>query len=168
MKTICSLRLLLSLVLLVSTVSLASPILSEHQAQAANPRAHKVKMLRIDGIRWDKTSEQFVLDVSCKPGMAQTGKSSSLWLYTELLIDRDISPNVTSFLTKDTAVTRLPGVSKDSDGMFQLQPLYIPWDRVIRTYSGPVFVSTKVELRNRHGNAIGSPATESGRPLTVE
>jgi hypothetical protein len=167
MKRIWSLLLLLFLVPLVSIVSLKSPILSELQAQAANLRAHQVEMLRINGIRWDKTSQQFVLDVSGKSGIARIGKSSPFQLYTELQVDRDIFPNETIILTTDTAAIRLEGALKDSDGMFQLEPQYIPWDRVNRTYTGTVFLSIKVELRNSGGNAIWSPVTASGLPRTI-
>ena len=160
-----SLRLLLSLIFLVSAVSLAALTLLEHQAQAAKPDAHKVEMLRIDGIRWDVGSQQFVLDISGKPGVAQTGKSSSLRLHTELQVDRDSNSNVTTFLKTDTVVTRAEGASKDSDGMFQLESQYIPW--FSDGYTGTVFVSIKVELKNR-GNTIGSPAKESGLRLTIE
>ena len=160
MKKLLCLRVLLAIVLLVSMVSLSALLLPENPATAAQKQSHKPEKLRIDGISWDQTSQQFIIDISCHWGIAQPGDKAFL-VSTVLGIDRDIPNNETIFVSQETPVIKREGASRDSEHMIQLAPQEIGWDRVNHTYEGTVFLTINVVLKNPSGNTLGSQVTKN-------
>ncbi len=142
-------------VFLVSAFSLWALVLWDNPAHAAQPE--RVEKLRIDGTRWDRVSQQFVVDISCKAGIAGAGDKAVFWVSTELWVDTGVQLSIV--LTHESVVSKLEGATKDAEGKIQLEPQYIPWDRMLDSgeyFTGEAYVTTKIVLKNRHGGTIGN------------
>ena len=112
-----------------------------------------VRPFKIDLVTWDSDGQQFVIELSCKFGLATAGEHADFKLSTSLEIDTELS--TFSIELMDGGVHKQPGASKDK-GFITLEPQRIPWDRHGGTYEGKATVTTSVEIINPGGEVMGA------------
>lgn len=109
-----------------------------------------------DDIAWDNETQQFIISVSCKRGIATAGEHADFTISTNLLVTKD---NKEYFiLTPNKQIVKLEDAEKDSAGYVQIEPLAIPWDRDGGSITGPATVQSTMSLVGPSGKSIGKPA----------
>lgn len=116
------------------------------------PPEEKAEKLRIDAQTWDKFGQQFVLDMSCKFGLATAGEHADFKVHSDLSI---VADGTTHNAAGETAVRKQPGAGKDVDGYIKIEPLKIAWDR--GGFTGTANVSSSTSLIGPSGSAVGQP-----------
>jgi hypothetical protein len=113
-------------------------------ASVAEPEGNASK-LKIEGLTWDKTNQGFVVALSLNFGLATAGEHADFLIATTLKIDAD---GVSVTLNGESAIKKAEGAIKDSENMIPLEPIIIPWDRLIagQKFSGLVDVDVDAQM----------------------
>lgn len=132
---------------LYNTAEKVVNLLEEHIAEVMgfDPTPFRGKHLRIDDISCDREGQQFVIQLSCRFGIATAGEHADFRIVTNLeIIYEDVIINVQSVdsIAKDTRA------KKDIDGFIKLRPLSIPWVKGCGCSSGTILMNLNLLLFN--------------------
>jgi hypothetical protein len=150
----------LAITLLVGISGPGVFVARENPAQAARPE--NTEKLRIDGIRWDRASQSFIIDLSCNLGIAKDGDEADFLVSTELWIDTGEQLSIVR--AQEDTVTKIEGAAKDGNRV-QIAPQVIPWGRRLdsgKLFTGNAWVTTKVVLKNPSYGTVGNVVSEFG------
>ena len=141
-------RMLTSLVVILVLSVLVMPSYA-----AAAPQQDNREVLRIDDVIYETEQLQFVVQMSCKWGMANAGEHSDFRVKTILYIDwSSLGP-----LEGERDVLKVEGEIKGQDGYVKIEPTYL--------YGNPhlswCMVHVYSELINPGGKVMGKTATFS-------
>jgi hypothetical protein len=118
-----------------------------------------MKPLRIDAVSWDKETQEFVVELSVRPGVTIGGSLAGFMVSTSIEIDTggpvfQIDPKgdpVSGVDPKDGGVSQVD--PKDTGMYLPIDPQRISWDR--GTYKGTAIVTVTTALKNPSGEVMG-------------
>jgi hypothetical protein len=121
----------------------------------------KAEKLRHEDNGWEKEGQQFVVQMSCKFGIATAGEHANFTTRTELTI---VAGGETYELESIENIKKVDGAEKDSDGYVKIEPSEIKWDS--GDFEGPATVTSSTSLVSPSGNEQGDAVVSP--PKTVE
>jgi len=141
---------------LMLALGVAVLIPGNNYVQAAQP-----DRLRIDGITWNRVSQEFVVDLSCQKGKAQGGSKAGFLVSTKLRVS---TGGYDAVLTWESPI-EIENPIPDADGKVQIKSQHLSWDRYVPDYgyfTGTAPVVTSVQLKNSKGTStMGSLVSET-------
>ncbi len=112
----------------------------------------KAEKLRYDDNGWEKEGQQFIVQMSCKFGIATAGEHADFKVRSILTINAG-GKEYTE--TGERNIQKVEGASKDADGYIKIEPLEIPWDRDGGIFEGAASVTASISLVGPSGNVQG-------------
>jgi hypothetical protein len=123
-------------IVIASMLCLATILPFTSLAQAAQLEDKSDKLYQ-DDIAWDNETQQFIISVSCKRGIATAGEHADFTISTNLLVTKD---NKEYFiLTPNKQIVKLEDAEKGSAGYVQIEPLAI--------IGKPAFISKELDIQ---------------------
>jgi len=133
------------------------------------PPSEKAEKIRVDDVTWDDSSQEFIVQLSAKFGLAQAGENANFEVCTTLSISDASGNSVGTAGPACTPLQKLEGATKDSDGFIALEPTRVGWDRNGGTFTGSASVSATTELKSPSGGTVGGSTGEStSTPTNLE
>jgi hypothetical protein len=123
----------------------------------------KAEKLRHEDNGWEKEGQQFVVQMSCKFGIATAGEHADFKVKTILTINAG-GKEYTE--TGERNIQKVEGASKDADGYVKIEPTYIQWDRDGGIFGGAASVQASASIVGPSGNDLGD-VVESP-PIMIE
>jgi YVTN family beta-propeller protein len=117
-------------------------------------RSEQDSKLKIENVSWNKASQEFIVEMSCKFGITKAGEHANFLIDTELKIDVDDHFYVLE--SKDKTIQMLKNTEKGENGYIELEPKHIPWDRNGGSEEGKGIVTVFVGIKNPKGRFIGN------------
>lgn len=111
----------------------------------------KGQKLRIDKIGWDNAASSFIIELSCKFGIATAGEHADFKIRTVVDIF-DMDGNQWDTVIDKHGFGKIEGAEKDADGFAQIEGQDVDWDR--NGFPGG-YAIISVELLGPSGNTIG-------------
>lgn len=132
---------------LYNTAEKVVNLLEEYIAEVMgfDPTPFRGKHLRIDDISCDREGQQFVIQLSCRFGLATAGEHADFRIVTNLeIIYGDVIINAQSV----NGIAKAANAKKDIDGFVKLRPLLIPWIKEGVCYTGTILLDLDLLLFN--------------------
>ncbi len=149
MKTNSKRIMSISLVLVLTLVAIAP-------ASLAKPE--KDSKIKVESVTWDKGTQEFVVEMSCKFGLANAGDHAGFLISAELQIQTD--DNYYTLDSKDNPIHMQQGAEKGKNGYIEIEPKHIPWDRNGGSEEGKGIVTVIAGFKNPKGRNIGNRPVE--------
>ena len=144
-KRILSISMVLMLVLL-GLAALATPTSAGFIGDVP------VRPFKIDKISWDRQSQEFVIGMSLKFGLATAGEHAGFTVSSSLKIDTGEAVFVID--PQEDSVHKAAGAKKVGRNMVMIEPQRIPWDRDGGMFTGTIIVTITIVLINPGGGGM--------------
>jgi len=125
----------------------------------------KAEKLRHDDNGWEKEGQQFIVQMSCKFGIATAGEHADFKVRSILTINAG-GKEYTE--TGERNIQKVEGASKDADGYIKIEPLEIPWDRDGGIFEGAASVQASASIVGPSGNVQGDVIVTPTTMVEVE
>lgn len=128
-------------------------LLEEHieEVMGIDPEPFHGKHLQINDISWDIEGQQFVIQMSCRFGLATAGEHADFKIVTNLEI---VAGDATFYEHVETGISKVAGAEKDADGFIKLEALRIPLNIYGGWFTGKILFTINFLLLNPGGTGM--------------